>query len=126
MKPKIPSEKHEIPFKDGVYIGELRNGLPHGVGTFTSKEFTYIGSWFYGTMSGLGVIHYPDGSFYKGEFYADRRHGHGEEDLLSPAGKIRYVGGWKNGMKHGMGVEFLYHDGRVERRDGVWKNDIRS
>jgi hypothetical protein len=126
MKPKMPSEKHEIPFRDGVFIGEIRNGLPHGIGTYTCEEFTYIGSWFYGTMNGLGVIRYPDGSFYTGEFYADRRHGQGEEDVISAAGKLRYIGGWKNGQKHGKGVEISFSDGKVVRQEGVWKNDVKS
>jgi len=124
MTQKIPSEKQEIPFRDGKYIGEIRGGLPHGVGTYTCREFTYIGSWFYGTMSGLGVLHYADGSVYKGRFYADRRHGPGEEDIVSAAGKVRYVGAWKNGKKHGKGVEISYCDGEVVRREGVWENDV--
>ena len=126
MKKKIPTEKHEISFRDGKFIGEMRSGLPHGIGTYTCEEFTYIGSWFYGTMSGLGVIQYAGGSFYKGEFYADRRHGHGEEDLISASGKIRYVGGWKNGKKHGRGVEISYIDGEVVRLEGVWEDDVKS
>jgi hypothetical protein len=126
MEKKVPAEKHEIPYRDGDYVGEMRGGLPHGIGTYTCKEFTYIGSWFYGTMSGLGVIHYADGSYYTGAFYADRRHGQGEEEQISAAGKIRYVGGWKNGKKHGRGVEISSRDGQVVRREGVWQDDVLS
>lgn len=118
-------EKHEVPFRGGLYLGELRNGLPHGVGTYTCEAFTYIGSWFYGTMSGLGVIRYPDGSFYKGEFYADHRHGQGEEDVFGPAGKSRYVGGWRNDLKHGNGIEISVLDGKIVRQEGKWKNGVK-
>lgn len=123
MKNRSHIEKHTIPFRDGEYVGELRNGLPHGVGMYTCLEYTYIGSWFYGTRSGLGVLHYPDGSIYKGEFYANDRHGQGEENVVSPACKSRYIGGWKNGKKHGRGTETAIVGGESVRRDGVWKND---
>jgi len=121
---KMVAEKSEIPFRDGEYIGELRNGLPHGIGTYTCEQFTYIGTWFYGTMSGLGVMRYVDGDLYKGEFYADRRHGQGEEDVITAEGKTQYVGGWKDGKKHGRGMEVSYRDGKEIRHDGVWRNGV--
>ena len=123
---KKASQKSEIPFRDGVYEGEIRDGFPHGVGTYTCKEFVYIGTWFYGTMSGLGVMRYADGGLYKGEFYADRRHGQGQEDVITADGKIQYIGGWKDGQKHGRGIEVSFQEGIEIRHEGIWQHGEKT
>ncbi|MFH0976846.1 MAG: hypothetical protein V1874_13765 [Spirochaetota bacterium] len=34
----------------------------------------------------------------------------------------KYIGKWKNGLKHGEGKYYYYFDGNVDR--GIWQNDI--
>src|SRR5210317_1328057 len=63
---------------EGIYVGELRNGIPHGNGRMVFRE-----EW----------------SFYKGMWKHGVRHGFGT--MVSKCGKKRdiYTGEWKNGKK---------------------------
>ena len=97
---------------EGIYVGELRNGIPHGNGRMVFRE-----EW----------------SFYKGMWKHGVRHGFGT--MVSKCGKKRdiYTGEWKNGKKHGKGK--LIHVGTLDPYDsntvrdfcylydGDWKND---
>jgi antitoxin component YwqK of YwqJK toxin-antitoxin module len=66
------------------YIGELKDGKPHGRGTiyYNNKQIAYRGSWNKGKWEGQGVLYYKDG-------------------------RVVYKGGWKDGEKHGQGIEYL-------------------
>ena len=53
---------------DGKYIGEIKNGLPHGQGElFYVHGGKYDGGWNYGERNGVGSYTYSDGrkSFVK-------------------------------------------------------------
>jgi hypothetical protein len=53
--PQTP-QTSEFQYRDGFYSGESDNGLPHGQGTFTNGEFTYVGPWAKGNMHGKCTI----------------------------------------------------------------------
>jgi hypothetical protein len=46
----------DFQFRDGFYLGEAENGLPHGQGTFTNGSYTYVGGWVGGQMHGKCTI----------------------------------------------------------------------
>ena len=63
-----------------VYVGDKKDGKPHGHGTLTfSNDYKYVGEFLDGEMNGQGTI-------------------------TSPDGRTRYVGEWKNGEYHGQGT----------------------
>ena len=54
---------------DGKYLGEIRNGVPEGQGTFTfSDGQKYVGEFHEGQQHGQGTETLPDGTKYVGEF----------------------------------------------------------
>ena len=69
-----------IEYNGGKYIGETKNGVPHGYGTivyttsetsgfsaiFVSRQRKYVGQWEHGKKHGQGTMTNPDGSIRKG------------------------------------------------------------
>ena len=124
-------------FEDGTsYVGEWYNGKQHGKGVFVSPpplcgiyEGTFIkgkmqgpgtctypnGDMFEGNFkddlmfTGVGSIHYFDGSSYKGNIERSTMHGDGK--FIYPDGSS-YDGRWLRGVKHKHGT-FTSADGRV-------------
>ena len=79
-----------------VYLGELKDDKPEGLGVRTwSHGEKYEGTWKVGKQHGQGVCRYPSGQIYEGS--------------------------WENDNYHGRG-KMTYSDGRVE--DGLWRDDI--
>ena len=68
-------------------------------------------------MNGTGVYLYQDGSRYKGEFRAGKKHGKG---VLTFADGDYYDGYFQNNNRHGFGV-FEQSDGY--RYEGEWQDD---
>ena len=101
---------------DCIYEGEIENGLPHGIGTYTKTDgATYVGHFKNGLRHGKGKFSYPDGSIYEGVWKDDELNGLGTGTF--PDGE-KYVGEFKEGEKHGQG-KFTYTDGGWY--DGSWK-----
>ncbi|EQA38656.1 MORN repeat protein [Leptospira inadai serovar Lyme str. 10] len=75
-----------------------------------------IGSCWIGT----GVMIYPDGNEYRGEFLLRKGHGNGE--FRSPKGE-RYLGEWSWGKKNGFGV-YRYANGDVY--EGHFSNNTKE
>jgi hypothetical protein len=83
------------------YVGDFKDGLPHGQGTLTQLESSQE----------------LRGSTYSGGWKDGKQHGQGTETIT---GKHKYSGGWKNGYWHGQGT-LTYPDGSkyvVEWKDG--------
>lgn len=81
------------------YVGELKDGLPHGQGTYISKN----------------------GDKYVGEHKDGKRHGQGTYTFGDGPNKgDKYVGEYKNGLRHGQGI-FTFEDGKVFK--GTWKDN---
>jgi len=102
------------------YIGDSKNGQPHGQGTYcwNNNEY-YIGEWKNGLFNGKGTHIKSDGSVYVGEFMMGKYHGNG---TLSLEGGRKYIGKWVNGKQS----ETRCYDNNGEivgrRISGEWEN----
>ena len=103
----------------GEYVGQVKDGKPHGEGTvmlgcFNEEGTRYTGQWQNGKKHGQGRLEWNGGSL-EGQWRNDRMHGQGT--MLDHG--FKYVGQWLNGEMHGQGRE--YDDGRLIR-SGTWRN----
>ncbi|XP_068470286.1 phosphatidylinositol 4-phosphate 5-kinase 7-like isoform X2 [Phaseolus vulgaris] len=71
-------------------------------------------------MSGKGLITWPRGAKYEGEFSGGYLHGHGT--FTHSTGCI-YTGGWRMDAHHGIGRK-MYSNSDIY--DGLWKEGIRE
>ncbi len=88
-----------------LYCGEISNtNHRHGVGFTkdTYDNYQYCGDFESNEAHGFGVEKHRD-EVYSGEFKNDNRNGHG---VLKAAGKLLYVGDWKDGLTEGRGVYY--------------------
>ena len=106
------------------YVGEFKDGLPHGQGTFIGVNGNkYVGEHKNGKMNGQGTFTWASGKFagnkYAGEFKDNERHGQG---TYTYANGEKYVGEWKDGEPNGQGTHtFTNGDKYVgEYKDGKW------
>ena len=99
------------------YIGEFKDGLRHGRGTYTNKDGSpgIVGEWKDGYIHGQGTMTYPDGSKYEGEWKDGFMHGQGT--FTFSYGR-QYVGEYKDSLRHGQGT-MTYPDGTKD--EGIWK-----
>lgn len=124
----------------GAYSGEVLDGVPNGIGTWTSPDSQeYVGAWQdglwhgdgahtaadgsenvgeyqNGQRNGRGTWTHPDGRTYVGEFQEDRMHGQGVHTFSN--GDM-YAGAFENGKQHGQGA-YTFSDGSVVAGD--WQN----
>ncbi|KNC55603.1 morn repeat protein [Thecamonas trahens ATCC 50062] len=92
----------------GVYSGELRDGVPHGRGSFTTTNGdVFEGEWINGKKHGSFVCKYVSGEVFEGEFKDGRRSGHGKH--MYPNGSS-YEGEYVNDRRHGPGLYCTKHD----------------
>ena len=62
----------------GKYVGEFKDGVFHGQGTFTYIDGNeYTGTWAENKRDGQGTFTYIDGSEYTGTWAGDKRDGQG-------------------------------------------------
>ena len=78
----------------GIYVGECRDGVPHGQGTLNSGVYVYDGKWREG-----------------------RPHGQGTSTLYGSV-VIRYEGEWREGLHHGQGTRTEYYRTGENNRTG--------
>lgn len=141
----------ELILSDGKYIGEHKNGKPHGRGIiyFSSEDKRksyegdwnngiregngtmvwknggkYVGNWKSGVRNGYGTHYYADGEIYEGNWLADKQHGKGKITFASDDSSNRkyYDGEWVSGIRQGMGT-MMWNDGSWYK--GGWKNGSR-
>lgn len=98
-------------WQNGVYIGELRDGKPHGKGLWIDSFYLqhpgYYGEWKNGLKEGWGVmlgILYQDMEQYAGEWQNNVKQGRGS---MTFADGSNYEGTWVNNKPHGLGVYTL-------------------
>ncbi len=94
-EPEEPAEQ-TISFQGGTYTGPLKDGQPHGYGTWN----------------------HPDGRRYEGDFADGSIEGYGT--MTFPGGE-RYTGFFKNGLAHGEGT-MIHPDGR--QVSGEWVEGV--
>ena len=68
-------------------------------------------------QNGQGTITTPDGDKYVGEWKNGLKHGQGT--YIYADGR-KYEGEWNNGMRHGLGK--VIDEKGVESKNGYWKN----
>ncbi len=87
----------EMRFPNGErYVGELKDGQPHGQGTFIwPNGEKYVGEWRNGQRNGFGRFFWADGNKYDGQFRNNKKHGQG---TLTYANGRQYVGEFKDGQ----------------------------
>ena len=101
--PKCPDDPNavwtnclgEMTYSDGKYVGEFKNGVADGQGTFTFPSGgTYEGENKGGLANGKGTHTKANGEKYVGEFRDDRYNGQGT--YTYPDGTVK-EGIWENG-----------------------------
>jgi hypothetical protein len=105
------------------YVGDWKFGLKHGEGVLKMDGATYTGSFEKGFRCGFGINIYPDCSKYEGDWKDDCRHGWGvfttKKDEILGLFEI-YKGNWKYEQRHGEG-KYVYRNG--SSYDGTWFED---
>lgn len=100
-----------IHYQNGdVYMGEVVNGRPHGIGVYLLVSGNmYRGEFAEGCFHGKGVYSWPDGSHYIGDFVMDSIEGEG---VLTLDNGEYYIGAFRNNACHGYGTTYAA-DGTV-------------
>ncbi len=95
---------------------EPEEGAPQ---TGPPKPFMrYTGGYQYGLKHGLGLLEYPNGDTYRGQFGFDKRHGAGTYKYVADGSGNMYSGEWRNGRRHGQGAFVFGSDG--SQLVGTW------
>jgi len=103
-----------------VYKGEWKNGekwRPNGLGVMTYPNGEkYVGEFRDGYINGQGTYTWSDGDMYEGEFKDGKRHGQG---TYTWSGGNKYEGEYKDGEIDGKGTQ-TFSDGRK------WTGEFRK
>lgn len=109
---------------EGVYTGEVKDGVPHGQGKFEMRQsdngisWSYEGAWENGTIAGEGVK--TEGHFvFAGSFKGGLSNGECE---ITDNGVLRYKGMCRDGKLHGQGT--LYTSSGTLIFEGMFENDM--
>ncbi len=133
-----------IPYNDGIYTGDLVDGIAHGNGKLIySDGSVYEGGWNNGHFHGKGKFTWESGQSYEGDFVDGKRTGFGKyiwsdgdiyegnfvDGMKDGYGKLTwssgdvYEGYWKDGSRNGKG-KMTWSNGNIY--DGDWLNDART
>ena len=112
--------KGTLQLPEGRYEGEIKNGKPHGKGTFYFTDGKkYVGDWNDGVRTGYGIFTTPDNSMrYEGYWVNNTFHGKGT--LIYSDGR-KYIGNIENGKASGRGVFYFSNGNRYE---GSFADDV--
>lgn len=103
------------------YIGEFKDGLKHGQGTFTWPDNDkYVGEFKDDKISGQGVYTFSDGKKYAGEYRDEKRNG--LFTVTYPGGE-KFIGEYRDDKRNGRGIDYrangsvkesgIYRDGEL-------------
>jgi hypothetical protein len=123
------SESVTISWESGLYAGEVLDGVPHGLGTWThSDRDTYTGEFKNGDFNGHGTYKFVggehSGDVYIGEFKDDKKHGHGTYTFGSGehSGDV-FVGEFKD---DNFGTHGTYTYGSGEHSGDVYVGEVKD
>ena len=103
-EPKIRYEYNEISFGNGnIYHGDIK--------IINDKEFL---------MDGKGILYYPSGDYYVGDFKEDKKEGFGM--FYTEETKNYIIGQFSNDMINGLGIYHFINKGDLYK--GEFKNDM--
>ncbi len=108
------------------YVGEWKEGKPHGKGTYTyDNGDKHVGEFKYNNAHGWGTYTYANGDKYVGEFKDDKMHGQGTYYFSGQTEwkGDKYVGEFKDGKMHGQGT-YTYANGT--NYVGQWEYGARA
>jgi hypothetical protein len=119
--PLFSENVQNMPWKDGVYSGELQYGVPNGKGRFLLDTRMEInGSFINGIATGYAEVKIDRGRVqYKGNLLNNRFDGEGEY----VSNEIRYQGSFKNGKFHGYGV---WHHSNGDHYEGYFVESYKE
>lgn len=151
LKESVPDGHGQIRYYDGkVFVGEFKDGVANGTGTFTNEHgtklfegiyvngqrysgtmlnadgSTYTGGYKYGLPDGEGILKSSKGDvLFKGTFSTGNRYqGYGIETGKNPDGQSwKFEGEYQNGTWNGKGT-ISWSDGT--KYVGDWKNGART
>lgn len=109
------ASRGELMVNQGKYIGEHKNGRPHGRGILyydSNNKFnikSYEGDWINGKEEGSGTMIWTTGAKYVGNWKDGSREGHG---TITYSDGDKYVGNWENDKYNGFGI-YYYSDGNI-------------
>jgi hypothetical protein len=109
-----------------VYVGDMSNGTPEGVGTQYNSDglLVYKGEFKAGKYSGEGELYSTDGIMtYKGQLDNNKAHGEGQQ--FNNVGKIIYTGNFAVGQRAGVGIEYDPKT-TIKKYYGEFANDTRE
>ncbi|MBP5445957.1 MAG: hypothetical protein J6Y28_07285 [Acholeplasmatales bacterium] len=133
-KGKLVSGKTKRKFANGIYVGDIVNGLFDGKGKITlNTNQVYEGEFSKGKRSGEGTCSYPNGEKYKGSWLNDMREGKG---TYYYAGGQREEATWHEGRQisnvptyyydtNGIIEERYYENGKLIKKKALNKNTAR-
>lgn len=102
-----------------IYKGECKNGLAHGFGEASGRDF-YKGEFKNGLPHGEGTYEWGSGEVYEGNWRKGLRHGAGNYSFFSNGKDTTITGRWVNdeyvGEKSSQPYKILYKDniGRIK------------
>ena len=111
--------------KEESYRGEVRKGIYNGLCDliYLNRHENYVGEIFMGVKKGFGRMTYSKGQIYYGNWSDDMFSGFGAYKGFFNDDKAfsTYIGEWKNGRRHGLGI---YIKNKKEFR-GNWKKGLK-
>ncbi len=134
VKGKLVEGKTKRNFANGVYTGDILDGLFDGKGKIVLQtNQVYEGSFVKGKRSGKGVCTYPNGERYEGMWLNDMREGKG---TYYYAGGQREEASWHEGRQqanvptyyydtNGVIEERYYEGGKLIKKRALNKNTAR-
>ncbi|MBQ8564763.1 MAG: hypothetical protein IJ442_02895 [Bacteroidaceae bacterium] len=124
------SVNSELMIGEDRYVGEHKNGLPHGQGTIYYAENdiegrkSYQGNWINGNKIGKGTFCWTNGDKYEGDLKDEVPNGSG---TYYWANGERYEGDWVDGKRHGKGTLYYPKEDKLIRKSyqGDWVNNSK-
>ena len=105
----------ELVFKDGIFKGQVINGLANGTGIWKGTKDPFIGdkyegNYINGKKEGKGIYYFHNGNIYDGEHKDSKLEGKG---IFYWNNGNRYEGDFRNNKREGKGVMYINNGDRM-------------